>query len=59
MISRVSIDDVCKVDFISSPIKRFTKTGVETEDGKHQELDLVFCATGLQFPSPIFPHTVN
>ena len=46
MISRVSIDDVCKVEFISSPIKRFTKTGVETEDGKHQELDLVFCATG-------------
>ncbi|KAM5545277.1 hypothetical protein V8D89_001388 [Ganoderma adspersum] len=42
------LETLCKehVEFISSPIERFTKTGVETEDGKHQELDLVFCATG-------------
>ncbi|KAI0737196.1 flavin-binding monooxygenase [Daedaleopsis nitida] len=33
-------------EFITSPIKRFTENGIETEDGKHQELDLVFCATG-------------
>ncbi|TBU38967.1 FAD/NAD(P)-binding domain-containing protein [Dichomitus squalens] len=34
------------VDFVSSPIKRFTETGIGTEDGKHKDLDLVFCATG-------------
>ncbi|CDO72702.1 hypothetical protein BN946_scf184985.g122 [Trametes cinnabarina] len=35
-----------RVDFISSPIKRVTETGIETEDGQHQELDVLFCATG-------------
>ncbi|EJF55657.1 FAD/NAD(P)-binding domain-containing protein [Dichomitus squalens LYAD-421 SS1] len=34
------------VDFVSSPIKQFTATGIETEDGKHKDLDLIFCATG-------------
>ncbi|KAM5545289.1 hypothetical protein V8D89_001400 [Ganoderma adspersum] len=34
------------VDFVSSPIKRFTATGIETEDGQTKDLDLVFCATG-------------
>ncbi|KAI0737199.1 FAD/NAD(P)-binding domain-containing protein [Daedaleopsis nitida] len=33
-------------EYISSPVKRFTETGIETEDGEHKELDLVFCATG-------------
>ncbi len=37
---------VIQVDFVSSPIKKFTATGIETEDGKTQDLDLVFCATG-------------
>nr|VWO94428.1 FAD-binding monooxygenase BOA2 (EC (Botcinic acid biosynthesis cluster A protein 2) [Ganoderma boninense] len=39
------------VDFVSSPIKRFTKTGIETEDGQTKDLDLVFCATGVSSPS--------
>ncbi|KAI1787765.1 FAD/NAD(P)-binding domain-containing protein [Ganoderma leucocontextum] len=34
------------VDFVSSPIKKFTATGIETEDGQRKDLDLVFCATG-------------
>ncbi|KAI0737191.1 FAD/NAD-P-binding domain-containing protein [Daedaleopsis nitida] len=34
------------VDFVSTPIKRFTKTGIELEDGTHHDLDVVFCATG-------------
>ncbi|KAI1782736.1 FAD/NAD(P)-binding domain-containing protein [Ganoderma leucocontextum] len=33
------------VDFVSSPIKTFTATGIETEDGQRKDLDLVFCAT--------------
>ena len=43
---------VSQVDFVSSPIKRFTKTGIETEDGQTKDLDLVFCATGMSSPSP-------
>ncbi|KAI0644817.1 FAD/NAD-P-binding domain-containing protein [Trametes meyenii] len=34
------------VEFISEPIKRVTATGVETADGQHQDLDVLFCATG-------------
>lgn len=34
------------VDFIQTPIKCFTKTGIETSDGTHREVDAVFCATG-------------
>ncbi|KAI0763006.1 FAD/NAD(P)-binding domain-containing protein [Fomes fomentarius] len=34
------------VDFVTTSIKRFTENGIETEDGDHQELDIVFCATG-------------
>ncbi|KAM5531996.1 hypothetical protein V8D89_014330 [Ganoderma adspersum] len=34
------------VDFITSPVKCFSEKGIETEDGKEQELDVVFCATG-------------
>ncbi|KAI0644767.1 FAD/NAD-P-binding domain-containing protein [Trametes meyenii] len=34
------------VDFVSSPIKRVTERGIETEDGKHQDLDVIVCATG-------------
>lgn len=42
------------VDFVQTPIKRFTETGIETVDGKHREVDAIFCATGShvvpQFP---------
>lgn len=34
------------VDFIQTPIKRFTRTGIETEDGVHREVDAILCATG-------------
>lgn len=43
---RPSIHRSWQAEFVSSPSKRFTKTGAEAEDGKHEELDLVFCATG-------------
>ncbi|PIL29542.1 hypothetical protein GSI_08350 [Ganoderma sinense ZZ0214-1] len=53
------LEALCKenVDFVSSPIKRFTARGIETEDGVHHDLDIVFCATGYdmswQLPFPI------
>ena len=48
-----------QVDFVSEPIKRFTEKGIETADGKVQELDVVFLATGVFCPplsSLIAPH---
>ncbi|KAH9888569.1 FAD/NAD-P-binding domain-containing protein [Cubamyces lactineus] len=45
------------VEFVSSPIKRITESGIETADGEHRELDVLFCATGyetsFQLPFPI------
>ncbi len=35
-----------QTDFVTSPIKRFTDFGIETEDGQQQELDMIICATG-------------
>ena len=37
-----------QVEFNSTPIKRFTEKGIETVDGKHEDFDLVFCATGMR-----------
>ncbi|TFK83063.1 FAD/NAD-P-binding domain-containing protein [Polyporus arcularius HHB13444] len=34
------------VDFVSTPIKRFTEKGIELADGTQHDLDVVFCATG-------------
>ncbi|KAI0013333.1 FAD/NAD(P)-binding domain-containing protein [Xylariaceae sp. FL0662B] len=34
------------VEYIQTPIKRFTETGIETSDGQHREVDAIFCATG-------------
>jgi hypothetical protein len=34
------------VDYIQTPIKRFTETVIETENGKHREVDAVYAATG-------------
>ncbi|KAH8658258.1 hypothetical protein BX600DRAFT_416039 [Xylariales sp. PMI_506] len=34
------------VEYIQTHIKRFTETGIETVDGKHREVDAIFCATG-------------
>jgi cation diffusion facilitator CzcD-associated flavoprotein CzcO len=51
------------VDYISTPIKRFTKTGIETEDGKHREVDAVICATGAnikgEMPFPIVSRGID
>ncbi|KAK7957697.1 FAD-binding monooxygenase moxY [Apiospora saccharicola] len=35
-----------KTDYIQTRIARFTKTGIETVDGRHREVDAIFCATG-------------
>ncbi|KJZ72291.1 hypothetical protein HIM_08332 [Hirsutella minnesotensis 3608] len=34
------------VNYIRTPIKRFTDRGIETQDGAHREVDAIFCATG-------------
>lgn len=34
------------VEYITTHIKRFTETGIETQDGAHREVDAVICATG-------------
>lgn len=34
------------VSYIKTPIKRFTKTGIETTDGTHRDVDAVICSTG-------------
>ncbi|KAI0136204.1 hypothetical protein BJ170DRAFT_698949 [Xylariales sp. AK1849] len=39
------------VEYIQTHIKRFTETGIETVDGKHREVDAVFCATGANVDS--------
>ncbi|KAL6307444.1 hypothetical protein BKA93DRAFT_911319 [Sparassis latifolia] len=44
------------VDFVTTDIKQITPTGIETVDGKHDDLDIIICATGydtsfqLEFP---------
>ncbi|KAF7515577.1 hypothetical protein G7054_g14507 [Neopestalotiopsis clavispora] len=39
------------VEYIQTHIKRFTETGIETVDGKHREVDAIFCATGANVDS--------
>lgn len=34
------------VEYIQTPIKRLTETGIETVDGTHREVDAIFCSTG-------------
>ena len=36
------------MDFIPTLIKRVMPTGIETVDGKLQELDIIICATGKE-----------
>ncbi|CAK7562982.1 MAG: hypothetical protein SEPTF4163_000838 [Sporothrix epigloea] len=47
------------VDYIRTPIARFTATGIETTDGVHREVDAIICATGADTTqsvlSPPFP----
>lgn len=48
------------VDYIRTPIKRFTETGIETIDGKHRAVDAVICATGANGDmAPQFPIRAN
>lgn len=39
------------VDYIQTPIKRFTENGIETTDGRIREVDAIFCATGANVDS--------
>ncbi|KZL63563.1 4-hydroxyacetophenone monooxygenase [Colletotrichum incanum] len=49
-----------KTDYIQTRIKRITETGIETEDGKHREVDAIFCATGANVDMvPPFPITAK
>lgn len=44
------------VDYITTGIRRFMKTGIEIVDGVHREVDAVFCATGANVDRiPLFP----
>lgn len=36
-------------DFVPTPIKQILPTGIETVDGKMQELDVIVCATGKSY----------
>lgn len=42
------------VEYIQTPISRFTATGIETVDGSHREVDAIFCATShnIDFAPP-------
>ncbi|KAJ4213279.1 hypothetical protein NW759_011121 [Fusarium solani] len=42
------------LEYIQTPISRFTATGIETVDGVHREVDAIFCATGhnIDFAPP-------
>lgn len=48
------------VNYILTPIKRITATGIETADGAHREVDAIFCATGANTEvAPQFSITAN
>ncbi|KAF9876607.1 4-hydroxyacetophenone monooxygenase [Colletotrichum karsti] len=49
-----------KTEYIQTRIRRFTETGIETEDGRHRAVDAVFCATGANVDMvPPFPITAR
>jgi hypothetical protein len=48
------------VDYIQTPIRKFTEIGIETTDGVHREVDAVFCSTGANVDmAPPFPVRAN
>ncbi|KAL1896069.1 hypothetical protein Sste5346_004808 [Sporothrix stenoceras] len=51
------------VDYVRTPIKRFTEMGIETEDGIVREVDAIICATGADIKesatAPRFSITVK
>ncbi|KAI0688653.1 FAD/NAD-binding domain-containing protein [Cytidiella melzeri] len=46
------------VEFVPAHIKRVTPTGIETADGKHQDLDVLMCATGYD-ASYTYPFSIT
>ncbi|KIW12289.1 hypothetical protein PV08_09566 [Exophiala spinifera] len=48
------------VEYISTPIQRFTKTGIVTTDGVSRDVDAIICATGANTDfAPAFPIIAN
>jgi cation diffusion facilitator CzcD-associated flavoprotein CzcO len=51
------------VEYISSPIERFTKTGIRTVDGRERDVDAIVCCTGsdksLAPPFPVINGLTN
>ncbi|KAL5406667.1 hypothetical protein PMIN06_005567 [Paraphaeosphaeria minitans] len=48
------------VDYVTAPIERFTRTGIQTVDGKHREVDAIICSTGHDVSfSTAFPVHAN
>lgn len=48
------------VDYVRTRIRRFTETGIETEDGVQRDVDAVICATGANVDMiPRFPIHAN
>ena len=43
------------VDLVTSGIERFTKSGIQTADGQHHEVDLVVSATGFEVDQFLWP----
>jgi len=51
------------VDYIRTPIQRFTETGIVTQDGVERPADAIFCATGANVnmvtPFPILANGID
>lgn len=44
------------LEYVQTPIERFTETGIITTDGKHRDVDAIFCSTGANTDfAPPFP----
>lgn len=43
------------VDLVTSGIERLTKSGIETSDGKHHDVDLIVFATGFEVDQFLWP----
>ncbi len=43
------------VDLVTSGVERITRSGIETTDGKHHEVDLIICATGFEVDQFLWP----
>lgn len=43
------------VDLVTAPVERITKTGIETADGTHHEIDVIVFATGFEVDQFLWP----